>query len=340
MQSIPSRLASLGRTAARRLFADRAAEAWLRAVEPTWSLAEIRARVVDVIAETPDVKTFVLAPNWRWTGHRAGQHTMLEVEIDGVRVRRCFSIASPPGARHLSLTVKRAGRVTGWMHDRLRPGDVVGLSPAAGDFVLPAHPPAQLLLISGGSGITPVMAILRDLIARDAIRDVVFVHHATHDVIFGRELAALRHPGLRVIVHTAPFDEATLAREVPDVADRTTYLCGPPGFMARVEAMCGPVHRERFAIAAPPAADAQLVTIRLASGTTVTASTAAPLLAELERAGARPPSGCRIGICHTCKQRKRAGTVANLVTGARSSEPDEDIQLCISVACSDLELDL
>src|SRR5687767_621537 len=126
------------RTFTRRLFLDRQAAFWLDQLHATWSPREIRARVVEVITETPDTKTFVLRPNRHWKGHRAGQYTTVEVEIDGVRVRRCYSIASAPSDAHLRITVKRVagGRVSPWLHEHVRPGDVLVLGPAAGDFVL------------------------------------------------------------------------------------------------------------------------------------------------------------------------------------------------------------
>jgi len=347
---------------ARRLRLDRHAEFWLGELDGTWSLGEIRARVAAVIAETPDAKTFVLRPNGAWRAHRAGQHTTIEVEIDGVRVRRCYSLSSAPADALPAITVKRArgGRVSGWLHDHLRPGDVVRVSPAAGDFVLPEPVPRKLLMLSGGSGITPLMSMVRDLAARDRVPDLVFVHHdrSAKDVIFGRALAELAadHTSLRIVSCLADgtpgpgrFDEAQLRRLVPDFAERETFLCGPSGLMARVERLwadagaAGALHLERFV---PPAARAPLedhdggtpVSVMLTeSGRSFTAASGT-LLEQLERAGERPRFGCRMGICQTCKCRKRTGCVENLLTGAVSSEPDEDIQPCISVARSDLEL--
>jgi ferredoxin-NADP reductase len=350
-------------TVARHLLLDRHAEFWLDQVAPGRSLTETRARVVKVIAETADMRTFVLRPNRRWTGHSAGQYTTVDVEIDGVRVRRCYSLSSAPGDQ-LAITVKRVagGRVSTWMHDHVGVGDVLVLGAAAGDFVLPTPAPAKLLLLSGGSGATPVMSILRDLAARDAVRDVVFVHHARSraDVPFGPDLRALaaRHPGLRVVLELddAPdsrggFDEQRLRQRVPDLAERATFLCGPTGLMARVESMyeaAGLADRltsERFVAAAPVSrvadGDAQIVTVRLGrTGTRFAATSAAPLLDQIERNGGRPAHGCRMGICHTCTCRKRTGAVRNLITGAVSDAPDEDIQLCISVPQSDVELSL
>jgi ferredoxin-NADP reductase len=343
-------------TMARRLFLDRQAQFWADALGTTWSATEPRARVVDVIDETHDVKTFVLRPNRRWRGHRAGQYTTVTVAIDGVNVQRCYSIASAPGEDRIAVTVKRGrpGGVSSRLHTNVRRGHVLRLGDAAGDFVLPDPAPPRLLLLSGGSGITPVMAILRDLARRDAVRDVVFAHYARcrEDVIFGDELSALaaRHRGLRLILGLSSedgrFDAGRLAEQIPDLRERTTFLCGPEGLMARVDEMWkragASLTRERFAapaLVAPSAAGS--VTVGLArSGRSGAARPSASLLDELERGGERPRHGCRMGICHTCTCRKHHGTVENLITGAVSSAPDEEIQLCVSVARSDVELGL
>lgn len=354
------------RAVVRRLFLDRQARFWAQRLDGRWSLRELRARVVAVEQETPDTKTFVLQPTAGWQGYRAGQHTTVEVEIDGVRVRRCYSLSSAPGDKLLRITVKRApeGRVSRWLHDHTQRGDWLHIAPAAGEFVLPDPLPPKLLLISGGSGITPLMSMLRDLDHRGAVGDLVFVHYArSHsDVIFHAALQALaaRSSGLRLLLvldddpaGQGGFDELRLAARVPDFAARATFLCGPPGMMARLERMwdaAGASHRlrrERFAAptiaVAPPAGDdgPRQVTVQLAaSGKRLVVANEGTLLEQLERAGEAPRHGCRIGICHTCKCTKRTGTVQNLLTGAVSSTPDEEIQLCISVPRSDLELGL
>lgn len=348
---------------ARRLLLDRQAEFWMGELDPVRSLGEIRARVVEVVEETDDTKTFLLRPNAAWQGHRAGQFTPVDVEVNGVRVRRCYSISSPPGEALVSITVKRVpgGRVSTWLHEHTRRGDILRLGAAAGDFVLPAATPEKLLLLSGGSGITPVMSMLRDLAARDAMHDVAFVHHARSraDVIFDEELTELaaRHAGLRLVLclddePSAPrgFEEARFANLVPDFAERSTFLCGPGPLMERAERLWESVgasdllERESFAPAIAPTlvvSSAEGVQVRLArSDRAVAVKGQGTLLEQLELAGERPAHGCRIGICHSCKCRKQSGTVQNLVTGEVSSEPDQEIQLCISVPRSDLELDL
>lgn len=336
-------------------FLDRDAEFWARELGAAWSPTALRARVVEIIDETAHARSFVLAPNRRWPGHRAGQYVPLEVEIDGARARRCYSIssgASRPGAARVTITVQRVpgGHVSSWLHDRVRPGDVVDLGRPAGDFVVaPTHGP--LLLVAGGSGITPVIAIVRDLERRDALRDVIVIHSAHDDgsAIFGRELAAVarQHPGFRLIAHRSAtagrLVPAAVLAHVPDLRAREIYACGPPGLVdvigeAAAHAGAAGVRCERF-VAPPPrtAARGQSALVQLGDRT-LALDGAGTLLEQLERAGARPAYGCRMGICNTCRCTKQRGTVLDLVTGKRSSEPDQEIRPCISVALSDLAL--
>ncbi|HXU71703.1 MAG TPA: ferredoxin reductase [Polyangia bacterium] len=362
-------------TVARRLFLDRQARFWAGRLDGRWASDQRRARVVAVIDEARDVKSFLLRPGAGWGGYRAGQFTTVTVEADGVRLARCYSLSSAPADPLLRITVKRAhkGRVSRWLHEHVRPGDVLHLGAAAGEFVLPAAPPERLLFVTGGSGVTPAMSILRDLDARDAVGDVVLVCYARsrRDAIFGGELRELagRRSRLRLVYAfdddaggAGVFSEAQLAAAVPDFAERATFLCGPPGLMARVERMWDAagararLTRERFSLPSAAAAPASVTAIAVdaaagpdretrmvalaRSGRHCAVREGAALLDELERAGERPKHGCRMGICKSCTSTKRAGTVRNLVTGAVSSERDEEIQLCISGALSDLELGL
>jgi ferredoxin-NADP reductase len=368
-----ARTAAFGaaRTIARRLTLDRQIDFWMHEIDPAWSFRALHARVVEVIAETHDVSTFVLAPNRLWPGHRAGQFVTVEVEVDGVRMQRCYSLSSAPGEDHVAITVKRVhgGRVSSWMHDHVRRGDVVRLGMPTGGFVVPkvvqvaqgALPP-KLLLVSGGSGVTPVMSILRDLSRRQAVGDVLFLHAARswRDVVFERELEELasRHPGLKVsffidgdVTRGGRLDREKLRAAVPDLAERETMLCGPAGMMEALTPVwteSGILHRlkiERFApalrLSPPPGgAPARVKLALVRSGRTVTTERPETLLEQLERAGERPVHGCRMGICNTCVCRKRSGAVEDIVTGTVSSEPDEDIRLCVSRARTDVELAL
>lgn len=331
----------------------------LSTVHPTWALGRIKARVRRVIAETPDVKTFVLHANRRWPGFTAGQHVGVVVDVDGVRCERRYSISSAPGGgRTLAVTVKRqpGGRVSNWMHDRVVVGDVLEITAPAGEFVLPTPLPPSILMLSAGSGITPLMAMLRTLASAGTATSLGFVHVTrTRDAtIFGSELGALAasHPCLDLHVHDSTqdgrFDGAALARYAPDWAERTTLLCGPTEFMAARRAewtaagVAARLHTESFGIGLADApADGAVADVRCAKSERVfTTDGTTSLLVAAERAGLRPKYGCRMGICHTCTCELRSGAVENLRTGEIVREPGARVQLCIGRARGDVTLDL
>ena len=344
-----------------------------RAINPLHQATGIGAKVVEVITETPDCKTFVLQTNqrWpgkRWPGHQAGQHTMLTLAIDGRKLSRTFSITTPASANgRIAMTVKRARSdnkrisVSNWMFERLAVGQVVQLSAPSGDFFLKNQAASKLLLLSAGSGITPVMAILRQL-AASARADIAitFLHicRSETDFIFATELRALAAswPALKLVLHFSStqgrFAPAQLAELVPDLNQHEVYLCGPNAFASVVHAALRDagvqhaIHQESFGgfildvlAASEGHAPIQKHAVSLGSNKqSFTVSTETNLLEAMESVGLNPAFGCRIGICKTCQCVKRSGVVKNLRTGEISDAPNELIQLCVSSARSPLEL--
>lgn len=336
-----------------------AVEDALAGLHPLLSLTAVRARVVRIVDETATTKTFVLQPNALWTGAQAGQFVRVQLEIDGRRVERAYSLSSRPGARRIAFTVKRQdpGLVSQHLHRTVHVGDVLTISQALGEFTLSDVLPAKILLLSAGSGITPVVSMLRELKARDYRGDVVFLHvcRAPDDLIFAKQLQALAadFPALRLVLHydasAGFFSPQVLAAHVPDLAERNTWMCGPAGFMDAIhvyweaEGLASLLFSERFAGAPllPSTAPGTPVLVSFAnSGATFTTSGTDPLLVQAERAGLTPKHGCRIGICRSCQCVKTSGTVENLQTGEVSSAPNELIRLCISTARSDVALAL
>ncbi len=335
-----------------------AVEDSLQALHPLLSLTEVRARVVKVVQETALTKTFVLQPNALWAGAQAGQFVRVRQEINGRRVERVYSLSSRPSANRIAFTVKRqsGGVMSNHLHDTLKVGDVLTISQAMGEFVLPDVLPNKILMLSGGSGITPVMAMLRDLQARHYTGDLVFMHvcRAADDLIFAQALEKLAAdwPQLRIELHfdgtAGRFTPETLQNLVPDVAQRSTWLCGPAGLMEAVHAfwlsnaIAASLQSERFVAVPllPASAPGTPVQVSLlATGQRFTTEGSAPLLVQAEQAGFSPKHGCRIGICRSCQCVKTSGTVENLQTGEVSSVPNELIRLCISTARSDVTLD-
>ncbi|CQD05532.1 oxidoreductase [Mycolicibacterium conceptionense] len=189
-------------------------------VEPTWTRGDARAKVTAVRRQTPRSVTLTLEPNAAFTGFRAGQHINLSVEINGRRRTRCYSPASAEGSASIELTIGRhdGGLVSTYLCDHAYPGMVLGLDSVGGDFVLPEVLPQRILLVSGGSGITPVLSMLRTLRAQAFTGEIAFLHYAraAEEACYRSELAAM--PGIRVLhgyTRDAPVTwTATSARRI------------------------------------------------------------------------------------------------------------------------------
>ena len=323
---------------------------YLELVNPMWAAHEVRARVVGVRRETHDVTTLTLHPTDTWQGFAAGQHVQVGVEVDGTRHTRCFSISSSELARKLhgdptfTITVRahEDGIVSRHLARTAGVGAVLHLSQAEGDFTLPSILPRRLLMISGGSGITPLMSMLRTLVDFRYEGRITFLHYARspEETIFADELdeiAQLPHVDLTV-VHTRTgqkrLNQLQLKSLAPRYADTTTYACGPVGLVQTLQDLYGDnelLHLEYFktsTINADPADATGSVSFSRSNQTAP--NTGATLLEQAESLGLRPAYGCRMGICRSCTSRKSEGTVRNVVTGAESSVPDEDISICVS----------
>ena len=338
---------------------------YLELVNPLWTTHALQARVVDVWDETANARTLTLRPGRHWRRHRAGQHVQLGVSIGGKQHTRTYSISSPPERDdgHLTITVKAMseGRVSQHLVRKLRPGTHLSLGLPQGDFVLPDAVPIRPLFITAGSGITPIMSMLRSYALRGALPDIAHLHYAphAHDVIFGNELAALatQHPGYRLLktytrLADAPgnerhFSADQLQRDCPDWRQRETYACGPQDLLTALathwqNAGIAPrLHVERFH--APWMAlgsDCGGGHVRFAqSGRELDTDGRMNLLRVAEDAGLNPPHGCRMGICHSCDVRLLSGCVRDLRTGAVVTEPGVTVQLCVNAAAGDVELD-
>jgi ferredoxin-NADP reductase len=336
---------------------------YLELVRPLLVKHQVRAEVTAVRCQTPKSATLTLHPNDTWRGLRAGQFVGLSVEIDGVRETRPYS---PAGSQHaaggvLELTVSThpEGKVSRYLRDHARPGMIVGLTQADGAFVLPDPRPERVLLISGGSGITPVMAMLRTLSDEGFAGEVGFLNYARSSALalYGAELEQLvdRHRGVRVARGftrgrrgqlNGRFRREHLGAVISEHADAATFVCGPPTLIDAVRAvwaqdgLSDPVV-ETFT---PPAlsfdSDGAEGFVNFAASGREAANSGLPLLEQAEDAGLTPEHGCRMGICNTCSCRKTAGTVRNIITGEISTARDEQIRICVSVPVGDVALDL
>lgn len=353
------------------------------ATAPDWDPESDDSLVcVAVHNETHDVKTFTFAadPPRRFR-FEAGQFLTFTFDADGRQLSRCYTIASPPTRPdRVQITSKRVpkGELTPWLHEHLKPGMRVPVVGPAGDFCAGRAPAgAKLLLLSGGSGITPLMSVARAATDLAQPADILFVHSARSpaDIVFRAEqaLLAARHPGFRpVAICEADSPGETwqgfrgrlslpmLRLIAPDLAERHVYCCGPAPYMAAVRAMLGEAgfdmaryHEESFDFARLAAAEPDIAAEVIAaepasfkveftkSGTTVNCGPATFVLDAARAAGLRLPSSCTQGMCGTCKSKLVSGQVdMKHQGGIRKREIDAGmILICCSKPLSDLVIE-
>ncbi len=233
-----------------------------------WTKGDLTVRCISVIDETYDVKTFrfVANPPVLFT-YKPGQFVTLDLEINGEEISRSYSISSTPSRPHtLEITVKRVppppgseaatpkGLVSNWLHDNVTPGSIIKINGPLGKFTCFANPSQKLLLISAGSGITPMMSMSRWLCDTGANCDIMFFHCARspRDIIYRYELEMMssRYPNFHLAVSTTRnepghswlsltgrLDAAMLQVVAPDYRTRTVYVCGPDTFMEGTKQM-------------------------------------------------------------------------------------------------------
>ncbi|MGN7779653.1 ferredoxin reductase [Mycolicibacterium sp. 22603] len=320
-------------------------------VDPVWIKGNARAKVVAVRRQTTRSVTLTLEPNQAFTGFQAGQHINLSVEIDGRRRTRPYSPASAEGSGLIELTVglHDGGLVSTYLYDNAMPGLTVGLDSVGGDFTMPAQRPERILFVSGGSGITPVLSMLRTLKAEGFTGEAAFVHYArsAQDACYRDELD--RMPGVRVL-HGYTRDDTgadldghfaahhlSAAMAEPDAV----YVCGPPALVEAVRELRPDARSESFVppvFAVPTESTGGTVSFT-SSGVEIT-DTGQTLLEQAEAAGLNPESGCRMGICFSCTRPKTRGAVRNLLNGTVSTDDCEDIRICVSAPVGDVAIDL
>jgi stearoyl-CoA 9-desaturase NADPH oxidoreductase len=323
---------------------------YVELLRPLSASHRLHARVEAISQETPDVSTLTLRPGRGWQKHAPGQHVRVGLAIEGRIATRTYSISSSPDRAdgRITITVKAQGRVSNALVRDVTPGSYLTLGLAEGDFVMPAC--ERPLFVTGGSGITPVMSMLRTYAARGAMPDVVHVHYArtAHDVIFAAELRELTavHASYRLRVVLTEKDRRRFCRErleelVPDWRTRETWACGPARLLDALT-FANALHIERFtASLAPAPANASGGHVRFgASRVSAIADGRTPLLRIAEDAGVSAPHGCRMGICHTCDATMTSGCVRDLRTGERIDAPGARIQICVCAAAGDVELSL
>jgi stearoyl-CoA 9-desaturase NADPH oxidoreductase len=333
---------------------------YLELINPLWTTREVRGRVEDVRKETDDAVTIVIKPGWEWPGHKPGQYLRIGIVVDGVHHWRAYSLTSDPDREDgmISITPKcvEEGAVSPYLVRQCRPGVIVKLSDVEGQFVLPDPPPEKMLFISAGSGITPIMSMLRHIEHEKAMKDVVVLHSArTEDeIIFGKQLRGMdeRHDGFRLHLQLTS-DMGRLAPEhldelCPDWREREAFCSGPGEMLDMLtehwEQHGDPdrMHLERFQpIIGGDDGEGEGGTIKfLKSDVEVECDGGTPILVAGEEEGLELPYGCRMGICHTCPGRLVKGKLRDLRSGEIDACEGEMVRTCIHAPEGPVEIEL
>jgi stearoyl-CoA 9-desaturase NADPH oxidoreductase len=348
--------------ALRSLFTPLLPDDYLELINPLWSTQELRGRIERIDREAGNAVTVTIKPGWEWPGHRPGQYLRVGMPVEGIHHWRAYSITSSPDREDgcISITPKlvESGKVSPYLVRAARPGAIVRLGGVEGAFTLPDPLPSRLLFISAGSGITPIMSMLRSIDCKAQFTSVVHLHSArtADDVIFGDELRELvrRNPTIRLHErHTAEhgrISPADLDALCPDWRERETFLSGPAEMLAAMTAHwkeqlgnCDRLHVEHFQpyLGGEEGEQGDGGTIRFrVSGLTAISDGSQPILVAGEDAGATLPFGCRMGICHTCVGRLCSGRVRDLRTGDVHGQSGEMVRTCINAPEGAIEIEL
>jgi stearoyl-CoA 9-desaturase NADPH oxidoreductase len=346
--------------AVRRLFSPLEPDDYLEMINPLWTTKELRGEVEQVEPQGSEASSVLIRPGYEWPGHKPGQYVRLGVIIDGVYHWRAYSLTSDPAAEDglISVTPKKVdtGVVSPYLVEQIKPGEIVRLGEIEGVFTLPEPLPPKMLFISAGSGITPIMSMLRSLDHDNELGDVVHIHSASKrdQIMFLPVLEDLadRHEGMRLDLRLtsergrlAPGD---LDEECPDWRERESFCSGPEEMLDSLieHWKCNGdpdrLHFERFQpkIGGDGKGGEGGQVSFLESDKTVECDGGTSILEAGEKAGLELEHGCRIGICHTCVGTLKSGALRDLRSGEVSEPTGQDVRICINAAEGDVELAL
>ncbi|ASR04472.1 Stearoyl-CoA 9-desaturase electron transfer partner [Gordonia rubripertincta] len=354
-----SRGAQWVRAAVTRITTPLLPDDYLHLANPLWSARELRGKVISVHRETEDSATIRIRPGWGFSfDYAPGQYVGIGVLMDGRWTWRSYSLTSTPEAsandKTIAITVKAMpeGFLSTHLVNGLTPGTVVRLAAPRGEFVLPDPLPAKILFATAGSGLTPIISMLRTVRQRKQSTDIRLIHSTPTEVelLFADELQAMAASGLidLHVQYTRSAGKVTpevLPSLCEDWRERQTWACGPAGFLDGLHRLYSDddltdhLHIERFALErGVVGAQGGTVTFKR-SGKTAEVDGATTLLEAGEAAGEIMPFGCRMGICQSCVVMLDKGCVRDLRSGVEHVE-GERIQTCISAAAGDCTLDV
>tara|TARA_R110001592_G_scaffold63586_10_gene195042 strand:- start:2227 stop:3318 length:1092 start_codon:yes stop_codon:yes gene_type:complete len=337
---------------------------WAREFGTTAAWQRCFARVLCVERNGCNSLSIHLRPNKNFAGFQAGQHINVTAEIEGRRLTRSYSLSNTANSEmNLEITVRHdpQGKMSGHLHTAIKVGSVLEISQAFGGMSLPSGPECEnpVLLLAAGSGISPLMGLLRQRCETKTCPPTTLLYWDYDDAhfCFKGELNQLCANNPQLHVHRLTtrsaaqadgrISEAQIKQLHGNCRDTMVYACGGSAFVETARALLSTQARDFTAEAfTPPATTAnsevqQQIAIQLnRSGRTITVSNQESLLDALEAQGIAVESGCRMGICNTCSCQKLQGSTTNQFSGEQNNATNSSIRLCISRANGPLQLDL
>ena len=343
----------------------------------------INLKCTKIIEQTHDVKTFVFSiPAAQSMGYLAGQHTNFSLNIKGKQQHCCYTLSSSPtNTERVSLTIKRVenGIVSNYFHDHFIVGNVIQAQTANGNFHLPEKIPKKVLLLSAGSGITPMISMLRYMSVMQSNNEIVFFHsaHTEQDLIARTAIdnLALQHGNCQVIYtlsqqikpqwqgYQGRLNQRMLAN-ISQLEQFDVYVCGPKGFRQNAQQLLKQqgVKREHYHYESFGERPIEQVIVNqpiTVKNKPENANKIKPdlyfskwqrhyqgnnhetLLAQGEAAGLILPYSCRSGSCGSCKAKLITGQVKQLATDGLSEDEKQQgyILLCSCLPISDITIE-
>ena len=333
-----------------------AANFWLQKFNTLWSINQALGKIVQKENSAQNMMSLTIQVNRHFQMRQAGQHHPVFVEVNGVRYERSYSLTQLD-AQHVLLTVKKVdqGKVSSWLVEQAQVGDILEFGQPYGDMLLPEQ--AQpMILLAAGSGITPMLSLLKALSKTDRMTQapiqLLYWVKQYADVAFKArfEQLAEQYPNFSFqVFYTQEEDAGKRLNQdhlalVNNIENSLVYACGPSGFVAQAEQLFANAQSfksEAFSMTPVENSDIGFVNITLLkSNKVLVIPKGQSILSSLEQQNIKPTHGCRMGICHKCVCNKVEGSTKDLVNGSQNSEPGNLLKICVNSAQSDLVIDL
>jgi ferredoxin-NADP reductase len=340
----------------------------------SWEINQNRAEVVYIKDEVIGIYTIGLKVkrgimDSDWPSFKPGQYIELNVEKEGRKFLRCFSISSSPryyiesGIIELSIRIQKSGAITGWMKNNLKIKKIVNISKPKGGFILPIDldkdPQQKLLFIAGGSGITPFRSMIYHLNKSFISVDVNVLYYSgdIKKILFEEELSILKNnnKGINIEFIDSKRDgricKEHIIKKCGDYDDRNIFICGPSNMIEQTRKLLNnelnieenKIQFELFGAEKIEINNNQNSEVLFKNSDKKSLSKngeITTLLNQAELLGINPLSGCRMGVCNQCVCIKRSGVVFNTLTKEYSDTGEEKVKMCISIAQGSVVLDI